>query len=121
MADCIESITQDESGIVCEFSYDGQQYEAVMDDFDGEAHYVTIYRGYDPDSVHIDCSGNISKEKMIQCVRDFIAELEGVRSARFIGNFVRFGEDSADETPKSRAVTGARRCEACAVEERLRW
>ena len=31
----IESMTQDESGIVCEFTYDGQVYESVMEDYDG--------------------------------------------------------------------------------------
>lgn len=74
----IESITQDESGIVCEFSCDGQEYEAVMDDYDGESYGITIYRGYDtePDFVHLDYKGGVNEEGMRKCVRDFIAAIE---------------------------------------------
>ena len=72
----IESMTQDESGIVCEFSYGGQEYEAVMDDYDGESYGITIYRGYDPDFVHLDYTGLVNEEGMKKCVRDFIAAIE---------------------------------------------
>ena len=72
----IESMTQDESGIVCEFSYDGQGYEAVMDDYDGESYGITIYRGYDPDFVHLDYNGFVNEEGMRKCVRAFIALIE---------------------------------------------
>ena len=72
----IKSILQDESGIVCEFSYGGQEYEAVMDDYDGEACGITIYRGYGPDSVHLDYTGLVNEEGMKKCVRDFIAAIE---------------------------------------------
>lgn len=72
----IESITQDESGIVCEFSCDGQEYEAVMDDYDGESYGITIYRGYDPKFVHLDYTGLVNEEGMRKCVRDFIAAIE---------------------------------------------
>ena len=72
----IESMTQDESGIVCEFSYNGQEYEAVMDDYDGESYGITIYRGADTDFVHLDYTGVVNEEGMRKCVRAFIAAIE---------------------------------------------
>ena len=72
----ISTETQDESGIVCEFSYNGQEYEAVMDDYDGESYGITIYRGYDTDFVHLDYKGLVNEEGMRKCVRNFIAAIE---------------------------------------------